>query len=203
MLTGFRALSAGLCLAAAFTAAAADEPDVVYGKFHRAIASGNLEETLRYAPAARRAEVATMSAAQKDAQMKMLSMLMPKAFTLVDKRIAPGGKQARLIVTGPGETVIAGGGKEPLYGRVRMVQESSEWKVDEIARSNEPPNAGEVRPAVTAPPAAAAAKPVSASRQAPGTVAPSASPPARKLREAQPECVYKPVMTNEDMERCR
>lgn len=183
---------------------AADEPEIVYGKFHRAIAAGNLEEMMRYAPAARRAEVAAMSAAQKDAQMKMLSMLMPKAFTLVDKRLAPGGRNARLIVTGPGETVIAGGAKEPMYGRVRMVQEAGEWKVDEIAWSNEPPNAGEVGPAVAAPPAAAAAKPVSASRQAPRTAAPAAaSPPARKLGAAKPECVYKPVMTNEDMERCR
>lgn len=190
-------------LVLACNAFAADAPEIVYGKFHRAIAVGNLEEMMRYAPAARRAEVAAMSAAQKDAQMKMLSMLMPKAFTLVDRRIAPGGKQARLIVTGPGETVIAGGGKEPMYGRVRMVQESGEWKVDEIAWSNEPPNAGEVGPAVAAPPAAAAAKPVSASRQAPRTVAPAASPPARKLGEAKPECVYKPVMTNEDLERCR
>ena len=201
MLTGFRALSAGLCLAAAFTAAAADEPDVVYGKFHRAIASGNLEETLRYAPAARRAEVATMSAAQKDAQMKMLSMLLPKAFTLVDKRILPGGKNARLIVTGPGETVIAGGGKEPMYGRVKMVIENGEWKVDELAWSNEKPSAGEVGPAVAAPSATAAARPIAASRQAPNAAAPT--PPARRLGEAKPECVYKPVMTNEEMERCR
>jgi hypothetical protein len=182
---------------------AADEPEVVYGKFHRAIAAGNLEEMMRHAPAARRAEVAAMSAAQKDAQIKMLSMLMPKAFTLVAKRFAPGGRNARLIVTGPGETVIAGGAREPMYGRVRMVQEGGEWKVDEIAWSNEPPSAGEVGPAVVTPPGAAAAKPVSASRQAPRTAAPAALPPARKLGEAKPDCVYKPVMTNEDMERCR
>ena len=199
MLTGFRALFAGLCLVAALPATAADGPEVVYGKFHHAIASGNLEETMRYAPAARRAEVATMSAAQKDAQMKMLSMLLPKAFTLVDKRILPGGKNARLIVTGPGETVIAGGGKEPMYGRVKMVIENGEWKVDELAWSNEKPSAGEVGPAVAAPSATAAVRPVAASRQAPA----APTPPVRKLGEAQPECVYKPVMTNEDMERCR
>lgn len=188
----------------AFNAFGADEPEVVYGRFHRAIASGNLEEMMRYAPAARRAEVAVMSAAQKDAQMKMLSMLMPKAFTLVNKRIAPGGQSARLIVTGPGETVIAGGAKEPMYGRVRMVQEGGEWKVDEIAWSNEQPSAGEVGPALAAPPAAAAAKPVSASKQAPKASAPAAPPPVvRKLGEARQECVYKPVMTNEDLERCR
>ena len=189
----------------AFNCFAADGPEVVYGKFHRAIASGNLEETMRYAPAARRAEVAAMSAAQKDAQMKMLSMLMPKAFTLMDKRVAPDGKSARLLVTGPGETVIAGGGKEPMYGRVKMVMENGEWKVDELAWSNEKPSAGEVGPAVAAPAAATAAKPVAASRQAPrAPVAPSGpTPPARKLGEAKAECVYKPVMTNEDMERCR
>src|SRR5689334_16499902 len=198
-----RGLFAGMLFAAAFAAAAADGPDIVYGKFHRAIASGNLEEMMRYAPAARRAEVATMSPAQKDAQIKMLSMMMPKAFTLLDKRVAPDGRSARLVVTGPGETVIAGGAKEPMYGRVKMVLESGEWKVDELAWSNEKPTAAETGPAMAAP-NAAAAKPVAASRPAPKAVTPAAAPPpARKLGEAKPECVYKPVMSNEDIERCR
>ena len=144
-----------------------------------------------------------MSPAQKDAQMKMLSMMMPKAFTLLGKRVAPDGRSARLVVTGPGETVIAGGAKEPMYGRVKMVMESGEWKVDELAWSNDKPTAGDLGPAVAAPPAAAA-KPVAASKQPPKAVAPAApAAPVRKLGEAKQECVYKPVMTNEDMERCR
>jgi hypothetical protein len=84
-----------------------------------------------------------------------------------------------------------------------MVMESGEWKVDELAWSNEKPSAAETGPTIAAPPAAAA-KPVTASKASPKAVAPAAAPPpARKLGEAKPECVYKPVMTNEDIERCR
>jgi hypothetical protein len=99
--------------------------------------------------------------------------------------------------------VIAGGAKEPMYGRVKMVMESGEWKVDELAWSNDKPSAADLVPAVAAPPAAAV-KPVTASKPAPKAVAPAPAPrPAPKLGEAKPECVYKPVMSNEDIERCR
>ena len=172
---------------------AGDAPEVVYGRFHRAIASGNLEETMRYAPAARRAEVASMSPSEKEAQVKMMTMMLPKAFRLLNKRIAQDGKSARLLVTGPG-AALAGGKMEPMYGTVKMVMENGEWKVDELSWSGDKPSAAELAPAGSAPSAAPSASP-----KAP--VAPPA--PRHVLGKAKPECVFKPVMSNEDLERCR
>ena len=187
-----------LLLLVAFAAGAAEEPEVVYGKFHRAIATGNLDELLKHAPAARRAEMAGMSDAQKDAQIKMLSMMLPKAFTLMSKSVAPNGQSARLVVTGPGQPIIQGARPETMYGNVKMIVEGGEWKVDELAWSNErpagvmpanPPQTKIVDPKpAPAKPAAKAAAPVSS---------------APVLGPAKAECVYKPVMTDEDMKRCR
>ena len=56
----------------ALPALAAEEPDAVYVKYHRAAVARDLDEMLQYAPAAQRAELSGMSAAQKDAAMKML-----------------------------------------------------------------------------------------------------------------------------------
>ena len=181
-----------------FAAFAADGPEVAYGKFHRAIAAADLEEAMKYAPAARRAELASMSTAQKDAQLKMLSMLMPRAFTLLSKNIAPNGQTAHLVLTGPGQPILSGARPETMYGQVKMVNEGGEWKVDETSWSNDKPAlAAPVKQSAPAP--AAAAKPADA--KAATVVAPG--PPVRKLGTAKQECVYKPVMTNEDLERCR
>src|SRR5258706_15305706 len=55
---------------------AADEPDVVYGKFHRAAMAGDLEEMLKYGPAQRRAEIQAMSAPSKEAALRMAQYMM-------------------------------------------------------------------------------------------------------------------------------
>lgn len=188
-----------LLLVLSFAAGAAEEPEVVYGKFHRAIATGNLDEVMKYAPAARRAELAAMSAAQKDAQIKMLSVMLPKAFTLMSKNVAPNGQRARLVVTGPGGNPLGGQRPETMYGDVKMIVEGGEWKVEELAWSNEKP-AG-ATPAGAQPAAAKAPEPKAAAvKKAPAT-APVSNAPV--LGPAKAECVYKPVMTDEDMKRCR
>jgi hypothetical protein len=166
----------------AFAASGQEAPEAVNGKFHRAIAAGDLDEMVRYAPEARRAEMQGMSAAQKDAAVKMMQMMLPRAFTLLDKRVAPDGKTARLVVSGQAQSLL-GGRPETTYGRVAMVTEKGEWKVDEVSWSNERPSgagAGPAAPAQTRP----------------------AEPP-RTFGAAKQECVFKPVMTDEDRERCK
>ena len=177
------------------SAVAADEPEVVYAKFHRAAMSNNLEDLLKYGPDARRAELGTMSEAQKEAALKMASSMMPRAFKLRSKQLGAGGRSARLLVSGTGENII-GGKPEILYGEVSMVLERGEWKVDESSWSLEQPEAPvPVRPAA-APAAAKAAAPQPVAK-------PAAIAPLRTLGPAKPPCVYKPVMTAEDVENCR
>lgn len=197
----FAALAA-LCMLPPCGALAAEEPELVYAKFHRAAFSGNLEEMASYGPQARRDELATMSAAQKDAMLKMAASMMPRAFALRSKLVNPGGRSARLVVSGTGENLLAGK-PETLYGEITMVMEGGEWKVDESSWSNEPPGIpAPVRPAGS--PSAGKAPPKAAGKPTGAPVAGSASAtPLRKLGAAKPPCVYKPVMTAEDVENCR
>lgn len=192
---------------AAPPAAAADQPDAVYARYHRAAVTRDLAEMLQYASAAQRAELSGMSAAQKDAAMKMLEAAMPRAFVLRNKTVAPDGKRARLLVSGPGGSVLDDK-PETLYGTITMVNEQGEWKVGTADWSNSPPAGLGAAPAARAAPGAPKAAPPAPKSAPPargggGLVGSTSSPPERKLGQAKEPCVYKPVMTNEDMDRCR
>jgi hypothetical protein len=213
-------LLVAIALAAAlpWAAARAAEPEAAYASFHRAAASGNQDEMLRYVPDAQRAETNRLSAAQKDAALKMQTAMMPRAFLLRDKLLSEDARSARLVVSGPGESA-GGGPPATLYGVIRMVVERGEWRVLEARWSGEQPAflgpmlGMPVRPAATgargtapaaAAPGAAKAPPTAA---APLVAAPivgsTTGTPLRKLGTAKPPCEFKPVMTAEDLENCR
>ena len=208
-----RILFAVLALAAALPLAAAEEPEAVYAKFHRALFAADLEEMLRYAPDAQRAEMAAMSPAQKSASLKMMAVLLPRAYVLKDKSIAPGGQAARLVLTGTAAQLV-NGKPETVYGTIRMVMQRGEWKVAESDWNNtappmaqpaaKPAPAPAAQPAAKAAgaPAAAAQKATPQSRSTP-PVGALESAPARKFGTQKPPCVYKPVMTQEDLDACR
>lgn len=199
----FCSIAAAAVLLAPCASPAAEEPELVYAKFHRAVAAANLEEMVRYGPAARRDELASMSAAQKDAVLKMASSMMPRAFTVRSKVVNPGGRSARLVLSGTGENRL-NGRPETLYGEITLVMEGGEWKVDETSWSNEQPAnlAPPQRRTATPPAARAPAKAEAKSQGAPAAASPYAEP-VRKLGTVKPPCIYKPVMTAEDVENCR
>ena len=174
-------------------ALAADEPEVVYGKFHRAAMAGELDEMLKYGPAGRRAEIQGMSAAHREAALKMAQFMMPRAFTLERKTVHSNGR-ATLVVSGPGDS--GGGALSKIYGTVAMLNERGEWKVDQANWSTEKPAE------LTAPKPAPQAASKPAAKPAPGAGSMTA-PIGGKLSDAKPECVYKPVMTAQDMENCK
>jgi hypothetical protein len=124
---------------------------------------------------------------------------MPRAFVIRNKTLAPDGKSARLLVSGPGGSTLDAR-PETLYGTVSMLNERGEWKVAAMNWSNNPPlgfasAAGAPKPAPTSAPPA---------RSTGGAlVGSTSSPPARKLGMAKEPCVYKPVMTAEDVENCK
>ena len=200
----------------ACAALAAGEPDAAYTQYHRAAVSGDLEGVARYSQAAQRAEITRMSPAQRDANVKMLRAQMPRGFVLRSRSVTPDGKTARLVVSGPAEPV---GNEKPemLYGSIRMVLEGGEWKVAESDWNNAPPSALQAAPAPNPAPAAAAAPKSAAQKAAPAgqkaampakggggaVVGSTSSGPEHKLGTAKEPCVYKPVMTAEDLARCR
>lgn len=196
------ALAAVLLLPTA--ALAADEPEVAYGKYHRAAVTGDLDELQRHVPAPQRNQIAAMSAAQRDAETKMLAATMPRAFTVRQKVVNPDGRGARLIVSGPEGTVL-GARPTMLYGTIRMEKEQGEWKVSETNWSNEQPAplaAQRAGGAAGGAPQKGAARPP-ASPGSPPVVGSMSGAPERKLGTAKPPCVYKPVMTAEDLDNCR
>ena len=181
---------------------AADEPEAVYAKFHRAAMAGELDNLLAHGLAQRRAEMQGLSASHRDAALKMVQFMMPRAFTLERKTVSPKGR-ATLIVSGPW---AGGSGKlETIYGSVQMLMENGAWKVDEASWNTEKPALLAVpKPAAAAPGAdKAAGKAAASTRGAPVVGSMAAEAPGRKLGPAKPECVYKPVMTAADMENCK
>jgi len=177
-------------------ALAQSDPEAIYARFHRAAVSGDVDEMARYGHGPQRAEFASMSAAQRQATAKMMAALLPRAYLLNSKTVAPNGQSARLIVSGA-STLTPDGRPEKLYGTIRMELENGEWKVGNMDWSN-------TRPAAftQAKPAAAAPAPASKAPSARGTTV-VGTPLERKLGPAKPPCVYKPVMTAEDVENCR
>ena len=215
---------AALALAAALPLAAAEEPEAVYAKFHRALVNEDLEEMLQHGTDAQRAELAGMSAAQKKASLKMMAMLMPHSYALRSKNVNPDGQGARLHLTGMGKPLI-GAKPEALYGTAQMVLQRGAWKVASVEWNNRDPGVpAQAAPARPAPAAAAtpAAKPAVPPAAKAAAAAPQPAPqkstarqrstlpvgamdsaPERKLGTQKPACVYKPVMTAEDLEACR
>jgi len=127
---------------------------------------------------------------------------MPRAFPVRSKVVNPCGRTARLVLSGVGENLLSGR-PETLYGEIAMVMEGGEWKVDESGWSNQQP--GNLAPARQAGAPAAgktAAKAPAKAQAAPAARSPFTEP-VRKLGTAKPPCVYKAVMTAQDMENCR
>lgn len=201
------AIAAALLSLTPGAAPAQEEPEAVYAKFHRALMAGDLATLTRYGTPAGGAELAAMPAEQRKAILDMMKKLLPRSYSIAGREISPDGGRAILRATGTGPSLF-GGGQETQYGSIRLLKMGGEWKVDESSWNNQPPPGWRA----SAPPAAAAAAPRPATAAAPAAAAkaaPAARAAARKpqperpLGVAKPACVYKPVMSNEDIENCR
>jgi hypothetical protein len=120
---GLPGVAAALAVTLAF---AAEEPEAVYAKFHRAVLAGDFAEMARYGSAAKAAESAAMPAALRQASLELVRRLMPKGYSVAGKRFDPGGERVTLrLVSQAGAGGIA-------TGTATLVREKSEWKVDEV-----------------------------------------------------------------------
>ena len=155
-------------------AVAADDAEAVYAKFHRAIANGNIADMNRFGTPGGGEQLAQMPAAQRKQVLDMMKSLMPKRYKIVDKQVSADGSQLRMRMSGTGS--LFGGEGSVHEGTVVMLKQGGEWKVDDV-KWNE-------------------AKPGAAQTQAPS--AKSTAPVADN-----PACVIKPVMSDEEIKRCR
>ena len=133
-----RILALLAALAFALPASAADEPEAVFAKYHRAAVAGNLDEMLRYTTDSHRAEMSAMSPEQRAASFKLINTLMPAKYAVRAKSVYPESGIARLYIAGEARATID---SKPgmLYGVVRLVVQRGEWKVGNVEWSNQDP----------------------------------------------------------------
>ena len=189
-----------LLLLAALPVRAAGEPETVYAKFHRAAMAGDLDEMLDHGLAKRRGQMKGLSDSHREAELKMVRVMMPRAFNLERKTVRPNGR-ATLVVSGIAE--VGRNTQDPVWGTVQMLLENGAWKVDEVSWSGEKPaNLASPKPA-PAPAAGRTAATATGGAPVVGSMSSQVSGGSSKLGPAKPECVYKPVMTAQDIQNCK
>jgi hypothetical protein len=189
-------IAAALALAAALPAAAQD-PETAFARYHRAAVAGDVNEMMRYASDEQRADLAAMSPAQRAAMSKMAAATMPRGFTVRDKQLSANGQSARLRLLGLGPGIMDGK-PEKVYGTAQLLRQRGEWKVANVDWTNQDPG-----PAAAPAPANAKAKPAISAAHGAAPVGSLQGEPVKKFGRQRPPCVYKPVMTQEDIDNCK
>jgi hypothetical protein len=201
-----RNLMLGLLLVS-FAATAQEEPEAVFAKFHRAMLEGNLAEMKKYGTPAGAKDLDKLPPEQQKAMLDMVKKLLPETYTITGREGAGSGSMM-LKATGQGTDLMTGR-PQTQYGQIRMVKMGKDWKVDKTSWNNrDESGVASPRPSSMPPRAAAQVKPAIAPGPAvsarPGSApAVFGAPIERKLGEAKAPCVYKPVMTQQDLENCR
>lgn len=113
---------------------AADDPEAVYAKFHKASLEANFEEMRKWGSAAGSAELEAMWSLKRWALLKFLSIALPKTYTVTSKTIDPDGNRATLKLSFKQEDGTA-------YGTATLVREGGGWKVDNTAWGEPAPTA--------------------------------------------------------------
>ena len=192
------AIAAALFFLLPCTAGAQEDAEAVYAKFHRAMQTGNFDDIKKYSTADRAAELDKIPADQRAGMLGFVAMLLPPTYKITGRQPSPDGTSIafRAIAAIP---TLPGAKPEQANGDIQMVKQGGAWKVKESSWKNADPSIDAGRPVQNLTPAPNASQRQAATVKA--TPAPKA--PVRVMGPAKEPCVYKSVMTNEDMERCR
>jgi len=185
-----------LVLLAPFAAAAADGPEAVYGKLHKATLAGNVDEVLSYATSARRKEIAELPG--KEDMVRVMAMAMPRSYSVTRKDV--DGAKAVLQVRGLHEE------HGPAAAKVMLFREKGNWKVDEwgweqLAQRQDGPQS-ETLNKIPPIPKPSANEPGAAQPVEPIPAVPVDAPTLRKTSAETAPCLVKPVMSDDDLRRC-
>ena len=177
---------------------AADGPEAVYGKLHKATLAGNVDEVLSYATSARRKEMAELPG--REDMVRVMAMAMPKSYSVTRKDV--DGAKAVLQVRGLHEE------HGPAAAKVLLYKEKGSWKVDEWGWEQ----LVQATPPKEAPPSDAMSKTDSDKPAAntagsaqpvePIPAVPVDAPTLRKTSAETAPCLIKPVMSDDDLRRC-
>lgn len=189
--------------------AAAEDPETVYGKLHRATLAGNVEEVLSYSSTGKRKEIASLPG--KEDMVRMLAMSLPQTYSVTSRDV--GARKAHLDLRGVHDA------SGPARGHADLVKEKGRWKVtdwswDAMAAASEPQlvrvqASQAATPAKAAPPQEPMKDEAQAEKAPAGTATPETAalvpveaPTLRRATADQMPCLIKPVMSDEDLRRC-
>jgi uncharacterized RDD family membrane protein YckC len=197
-------------------AVAAEDPETVFSNYHKAVLANDIDEMLKWSVKSRSDAFAAATAEQRKEAMASTAKSMPKTYKVTGSLIERNGTDAALRMSAE---VTDKGKTETMYGSAVLEKEGGGWKVaaagwGHVQPPSLPSQSGAAQPAVAAPPEPPkpvavelpkpAATPTPAARPAPSrSEAAAAKPAAPTLQQGKPPCVYKPVMTDEDIARCR
>ncbi len=122
-------------LLAGSVAFSGDSPEAVYQKYRAAIQSRNLDELNKYLSSQRREELNEETPEDRQKMIELIAAFMPKSTRIVERQISPDDKKATLKLVGIGGI----SGKDEVFGKVTMVKEDSEWKINSEEWSNNEP----------------------------------------------------------------
>lgn len=194
-----RALALVALLLASLTAGAADEPDAVYAKLHAAALAHDLETVRSFTAEAERATLVVPE--------------LPQTYRLTGKAVRKDGNAVELRATGTADSV--GLGYTQMFGVIRLVKETGDWKVERLSWSTQRP--GEYPEGYELVQGAAPLPRSSAEPQVPRFTLPPSPPERSRLFNPKPPadqaerastiersrpCEVKPVMTDDDLRAC-
>ena len=210
----FLALMACMTFAAGNAAAGtAEDLQTIYRNYHKAVLANDINEMLKWSVKWRSDAFAKISASEKGDAVAFAAKSTPKTYKMTGWIIEPNGRDATLYLS---SDVTDKGKTETFYGSVVFENEGGSWKVAAAGWGRvQSPYA--TRQGAAANPAAAepATSPTPAAKSTPGapvalpklvrsrSEAAMATPAAPIQQQSKPPCVYKPVMTDEDIALCR
>lgn len=204
----------GVCLA--WAAAAQESPESVYRKFHDASIAGNIPELVKWGSADVGKDLARMPKEEQKMLIGFMSMTV-KDYTVVGKDISPDGGKATLRL----RTKVADKGKVTIHaGTAYLVKEGGAWKVLRSSwGGDQPSNPADNMSALEAMPAQPAryykekftdglviSDFPSPKSERPAAPKPAPAKPAQEAKrdyDYNRDCFIKPVMTDDEIARCR
>lgn len=205
-------------------AAPVDDPAAVYRNFHQAMIDADMDGMRKWGTKAKGDELAAASAVEKKMMLGLMASMTPKTYQVKSSEVSADGSKATLYLSAE---QVDKGKTETVLATVTLLKEGGAWKVDLSSwggsqPSGPAPQSAAAKPAAAEPPKPVAvelpkqaaaptpaarlapAAPVAQPRSAPSrSEAAAAKPAAPTLQQSKPPCIYKPVMSDEDLARCR
>jgi hypothetical protein len=204
-------------------ALAQQEPEAVFADFHRAVRSGDVAGVSRSTAEPGASELRRLAPDTAKSMVEGMKGRLPPLYTVVGRDAGTDANRATLRATG--SVTGTDGAKETLFGTITFVRQRGEWKVEQsnwdttphpetaATVKSTPTQAAPLAPkSVAARAAAAPPEPKAVPARTATPVPPKSSPPVvgsmdaapeRKFGQQKPPCEFKPVMTAEDLERCK